>query len=103
MSGANARAFPSLRVIRSSHRLVAIKVSCTAKQAGNVAPILRVTLMGEKLVAFRETAGRIGLLQKHCPHRTASLFFGHNEECGIHCIHHGWKFDIEGNCVYLPA
>jgi phthalate 4,5-dioxygenase oxygenase subunit len=64
---------------------------------------VRVKLLGESLVAFRDTLGRIGLLQEHCPHRTASLFFGRNEDCGLRCIYHGWKFDVEGNCVDLPT
>jgi len=66
-------------------------------------PPVRVKLMGERLVAFRDTQGRVGLLDEHCPHRTASLFFGRNEECGLRCVYHGWKFDIEGNCVDLPS
>ncbi len=66
------------------------------------APV-RVKLLGEKLVAFRDTQGRVGLLDERCPHRTASLFFGRNEECGLRCVYHGWKFDVEGNCVDLPS
>ncbi len=63
---------------------------------------VRVQLMGERLVAFRDTQGRLGLLDEYCPHRTASLFFGRNEECGLRCVYHGWKFDVEGNCVDMP-
>ena len=66
------------------------------------APV-RVKLLGERLVAFRDTRGRVGLLGEFCPHRTASLFFGRNEECGLRCVYHGWKFDIEGNCVDQPS
>jgi phthalate 4,5-dioxygenase len=66
------------------------------------APV-RVKLLGETLVAFRNTEGRVGLIDERCPHRTASLFFGRNEECGLRCVYHGWKFDIEGNCVDLPS
>jgi phenylpropionate dioxygenase-like ring-hydroxylating dioxygenase large terminal subunit len=66
-------------------------------------PPVRVKLMGEKLVAFRDTENRIGLLAEACPHRTASLFFGRNEECGLRCVYHGWKFDVEGNCVDMPS
>ena len=66
-------------------------------------PPVRVKLMGERLVMFRDSKGRVGLLDERCPHRTASLFFGRNEECGIRCVYHGWKFDIEGNCVDLPS
>ena len=64
---------------------------------------VRVRLLGESLVAFRDSKGRAGLLDEQCPHRTASLYFGRNEECGLRCVYHGWKFDIEGNCVDMPA
>jgi len=66
-------------------------------------PPVRVRLLGENLVAFRDSEGRPGLLDERCPHRTASLFFGRNEECGLRCVYHGWKFDIDGNCVDLPS
>src|SRR6516165_3904175 len=59
-------------------------------------PPVRVRLLGEDLVAFRDTEGRIGLLDEYCPHRRASLFFGRNEECGLRCVYHGWKFDVAG-------
>jgi phthalate 4,5-dioxygenase len=62
-------------------------------------PPVRVKLLGEDLVAFRDTSGRIGLLDEYCPHRRVSLFFGRNEECGLRCVYHGWKFDTEGRCV----
>ena len=64
--------------------------------------LVRVMLLGEQLVAFRETSGQIGLIQNLCPHRGASLFFGRNEENGIRCVYHGWKFDAAGNCVDMP-
>jgi nitrite reductase/ring-hydroxylating ferredoxin subunit len=66
-------------------------------------PPVRVTLLNEKLVAFRDSKGRVGLLDERCPHRTASLFFGRNEECGLRCVYHGWKFDVDGKCVDLPS
>jgi phenylpropionate dioxygenase-like ring-hydroxylating dioxygenase large terminal subunit len=62
-------------------------------------PPVRVRLLGEDLVAFRDTQGRIGLLDEYCPHRRASLFLGRNEECGLRCVYHGWKFDVSGGCV----
>jgi phthalate 4,5-dioxygenase len=62
-------------------------------------PPARVRLLGEDLVAFRDTDGRIGLLEEACPHRGASLFYGRNEECGLRCTYHGWKFDVTGQCV----
>ncbi|HEY7300127.1 MAG TPA: Rieske 2Fe-2S domain-containing protein [Xanthobacteraceae bacterium] len=66
-------------------------------------PPLRVRLLGEDLVLFRDTEGRLGLLDERCPHRTASLFFGRNEESGLRCVYHGIKFDVHGNCVDVPC
>ena len=62
-------------------------------------PPVRVRLLGEGLVAFRDTEGKVGLIEEQCPHRGASLFFGRNEECGLRCVYHGWKFDTTGQCV----
>src|SRR5262252_8936805 len=62
----------------------------------------RIMLLGEKLITFRDTNGQVGLIQNHCPHRGASLFFGRNEESGLRCVYHGWKFDVHGNCVDMP-
>jgi nitrite reductase/ring-hydroxylating ferredoxin subunit len=64
------------------------------------APV-RVRLLGENLVAFRVTSGKVGIIEDACPHRAASLFFGRNEEEGIRCVYHGWKFDIQGNCMEM--
>src|SRR5205814_1828176 len=64
---------------------------------------LRVRLLGEDLVAFRNTSGKVGLLAKGCPHRRADLFYGRNEEDGLRCIYHGWKFDVAGRCVEAPT
>jgi phthalate 4,5-dioxygenase oxygenase subunit len=63
---------------------------------------LRVRLLGEDLIAFRDSQGRVGLIQHNCPHRGASLFFGRNEENGLRCVYHGWKFDVTGQCVDMP-
>jgi phenylpropionate dioxygenase-like ring-hydroxylating dioxygenase large terminal subunit len=60
---------------------------------------VRILLLNEKLIAFRDTSGRVGIMDQRCPHRCVSLFFGRNEENGIRCIYHGWKFDVEGNCL----
>ena len=62
-------------------------------------PPVRVKLLGEELVAFRDSAGRLALLDEFCPHRRASLFFARNEACGLRCVYHGWKFDAAGHCV----
>lgn len=66
-------------------------------------PPVRVKLLGEELVAFRDSAGRLGLVEEHCAHRGASLFFGRNEECGLRCVYHGWKFDVNGQCLDMPS
>src|SRR5438874_2731275 len=65
------------------------------------APV-RVRLLGEDLVAFRDSGGRVGLLAQNCAHRGASLFFGRNEEDGLRCVYHGWKYDVAGHCVDMP-
>ncbi|HEY7365924.1 MAG TPA: Rieske 2Fe-2S domain-containing protein [Methylomirabilota bacterium] len=65
-------------------------------------PPVRVRLLGENLIAFRVTSGKVGLIQNHCPHRGASLFFGRNEGEGLRCVYHGWKFDCAGACVEMP-
>jgi len=66
-------------------------------------PPMRLMLLGEKLVAFRDSSGRVGIMDHRCPHRCASLFLGRNEEDGLRCIYHGWKFDVDGNCVDMPS
>jgi phenylpropionate dioxygenase-like ring-hydroxylating dioxygenase large terminal subunit len=66
-------------------------------------PPVRVQIMGEKLVAFRDSEGRIGVIDEFCAHRGVSLWFGRNEECGLRCPYHGWKFDVTGQCVDLPS
>jgi phenylpropionate dioxygenase-like ring-hydroxylating dioxygenase large terminal subunit len=65
-------------------------------------PPVRIRLLGEDLVAFRDTNGRVGIVDERCPHRMASLYFGRNEECGLRCVYHGWKFDVTGACVDIP-
>lgn len=62
-------------------------------------PPVRLRLLGENLIGFRVTSGKAALIQDACPHRAASFFFGRNEQEGIRCAYHGWKFDIDGNCV----
>jgi phthalate 4,5-dioxygenase oxygenase subunit len=65
------------------------------------APV-RLRLLGEDLVAFRTTSGRPAVLDTWCPHRNANLFWGRNEEDGLRCVYHGWKFNADGGCVDLP-
>ena len=69
----------------------------------NDCPPVRVKLLGEAMIAFRDTDGRYGLLEEFCVHRRVSLWFGRNEEYGLRCPYHGWKFDVEGNCVDIPS
>jgi len=63
---------------------------------------LRTRLLGENLVAFRDSDEKVGLVAENCPHRGASLYFGRNEEAGLRCVYHGWKFDVAGRCVDMP-
>ncbi len=63
---------------------------------------VRLTVLCENLVIFRDTGGRIGLFSEYCPHRRASLYYGRNEEGGLRCLYHGWKFDVTGQCLDMP-
>ena len=63
----------------------------------------KIVVMGEELLAFRDTRGVVGVIDQYCPHRGANLWLGRNEECGIRCVYHGWKFDTSGNCVDMPT
>ena len=69
----------------------------------NECPPVRVKLMSERLLAFRDTDGRYGLIDEFCAHRGVSLWFGRNEECGLRCPYHGWKFDVQGQCLEVPS
>jgi phenylpropionate dioxygenase-like ring-hydroxylating dioxygenase large terminal subunit len=66
-------------------------------------PPVRVKLLSERLVAFRSSDGKVGLVDERCPHRGASMFFGRNEQNGLRCVYHGWKFDVAGRCVEMPS
>jgi phenylpropionate dioxygenase-like ring-hydroxylating dioxygenase large terminal subunit len=66
-------------------------------------PPQRVRILGENLIGFRTTSGDVGLVANACPHRGASMFFGRNEEEGLRCVYHGWKFDVTGACVDMPS
>src|SRR5437588_10145677 len=66
------------------------------------APV-QARLLGEELVAFRDSDGRVGIIGEHCSHRGTSLFYGRNEESGLRCIYHGWKYDVHGNVLETPA
>ncbi|MBI2189479.1 MAG: aromatic ring-hydroxylating dioxygenase subunit alpha [Acidobacteria bacterium] len=69
----------------------------------NDCPPVRVKLLSERLVAFRDTNGRLGLIDEFCAHRGISLWFGRNEECGLRCPYHGWKYDVTGQCIDIPS
>jgi len=79
-----------------------IPAAMSSELAPDGAP-LRLMLLGEKLIAFRDSAGRVGVMDHRCPHRCASLFLGRNEANGLRCVYHGWKFDVDGNCIDMPS
>ncbi|WP_119419073.1 Rieske 2Fe-2S domain-containing protein [Desertibaculum subflavum] len=89
---------PMGRYFRRFWQPVALSEELPARDG---API-RVRIMGEDLVAFRDSEGRIGLFDRRCPHRGADMYFGRNEACGLRCVYHGWKFDVTGKAVDLP-
>ena len=78
-----------------------IPAALSSELASDGSPV-RLMLLGEKLIAFRDSSGKVGVMDHRCPHRAASLFLGRNEGGGIRCIYHGWKFDIAGNCLDMP-
>jgi phenylpropionate dioxygenase-like ring-hydroxylating dioxygenase large terminal subunit len=75
----------------------------TEELPSNDCPPVRVKILSERLVAFRDTRGRYGLIDEFCAHRGVSLWFGRNEECGLRCPYHGWKFDFTGQCIEVPS
>jgi nitrite reductase/ring-hydroxylating ferredoxin subunit len=77
-------------------------VMLASELGGPDSPPVRVHVLDERLVAFRDTSGAIGLLAAYCPHRRANLFWGRNEEHGLRCVYHGWKFDRSGQCIDMP-
>jgi phthalate 4,5-dioxygenase oxygenase subunit len=66
-------------------------------------PPVRVKILSERLIAFRDSEGRYGLIDEFCAHRGVSLWFGRVEECGIRCAYHGWKYDVNGQCLEVPS
>src|SRR5260370_5202987 len=74
-----------------------------SSELGRGGPPVRLMLLGEKLIAFRDSAGRVGVMDHRCPHRCASLFLGRSEEGGIRCLYHGWKYDVTGQCIDMPS
>ncbi|MDB5761017.1 MAG: Rieske (2Fe-2S) protein [Herminiimonas sp.] len=80
-----------------------IPVMLVSELAEPDCPPVRVSLLSEKLIAFRDTEGRVGLMDEFCAHRRVSLWFGRNEESGLRCPYHGWKYDVTGQCVEVPS
>jgi phenylpropionate dioxygenase-like ring-hydroxylating dioxygenase large terminal subunit len=79
-----------------------LPILLSSELPGPDSPPERIKLLGESLIAFRDTDGEVGLMAENCPHRGASMFFGRNEENGLRCVYHGWKFDASGACVDMP-
>lgn len=77
-------------------------VALSAQVAERDAVPIRVTVMGETWLCFRDSNGRVGLVSPRCPHRGADLVWGRNEDCGLRCAYHGWKFDVDGKAIDLP-
>lgn len=80
-----------------------LPVCMSEEVAGRDGAPVKARLLGEDLVVFRDSEGRLGVLEERCPHRGASLVLGRNEQCGLRCLYHGWKFDVEGNAVEMPT
>jgi len=76
--------------------------ACRSDELSADADPLRIMLLGEKLLGFRDTSGRAGIMDHRCPHRGASLFYGRNEDGGIRCVYHGWKYGVDGTCLDMP-
>src|SRR5580693_1540042 len=66
-------------------------------------PPVRVKILSERLLAFRDSNGKYGLIDEFCAHRGVSLWFGRNEEHGLRCPYHGWKYDVNGQCMEVPS
>ena len=66
-------------------------------------PPVRVKLLSERLLAVRDSDGKLGLIDEFCAHRGVSLWFGRNEHGGIRCAYHGWKYDVNGQCTEVPS
>jgi phthalate 4,5-dioxygenase len=80
-----------------------IPVCMSEEVAENDGTPVHARILGEDLVVFRDSAGRLGVLDEHCPHRRASLVLGRNESGGIRCLYHGWKMDVEGNVLEMAS
>jgi nitrite reductase/ring-hydroxylating ferredoxin subunit len=79
-----------------------LPVMLSTELPGSDCPPVKLTVLSEELVAFRDSNGQTGILDRYCPHRGSSLFWGRNEDSGLRCVYHGWKFDVTGSCVDMP-
>jgi phenylpropionate dioxygenase-like ring-hydroxylating dioxygenase large terminal subunit len=77
-------------------------VALASEVGGPDSTPVRVNVLGEKLVLFRDSSNRLGLIDAYCPHRRANMYWGRNEADGLRCVYHGWKFDVNGQCTDLP-
>ncbi len=77
--------------------------ACLSEEVLSDGAPVKTRLLGEDLVVFRDSKGRVGVLGEFCAHRRASLLYGRNEECGLRCLYHGWKFDVEGNVLEMAS
>ncbi len=80
-----------------------VPVVASSEVAEPDGPQVRVQIMSEKLIVFRDTSGTVGVVNEFCSHRGVSLFFARNEEHGLRCAYHGVKFDRNGKCVDIPS
>jgi len=77
--------------------------ACLSEEVVSDGAPVKARLLGEDLVVFRDSKGRVGVLGEFCAHRRASLLYGRNEECGLRCLYHGWKFDVDGNVLEMAS
>ena len=84
-------------------RLYWIPALLASELPENDCPPVRVKLLGEPMIAFRDSEGRYGLMEEFCAHRRVSLWFGRNEQGGLRCPYHGWKYDVTGQCTEIPS
>ena len=80
-----------------------IPVALTEEVAEADGTPVKARILGEDLVVFRDSDGRVGVMDEYCPHRRVSLVLGRNEESGLRCLYHGWKMDVEGNVVDMSS
>ena len=75
---------------------------CPSGELTDDRPKKRIRVMGEDLLVYRNSEGRVFCVEGNCPHRGAALYYGFLEEDGIRCCYHGWKFSETGQCIDMP-